>query len=126
MSPPTISDITFGRVAPGLPVRDIQAACAFYSNVLGFRKVFENGDPVIFMVLIKDRAEIHLNLAPGHTPSTLNLAHIVVDDVDGLYAICKAAGVQVIKPLDDKDYGQRAFVFADPDGNRIDVGQPNG
>jgi hypothetical protein len=24
----------------------------------------------------------------------------------------------------DKDLGLRAFVFEDPDGNRIDVGQP--
>jgi catechol 2,3-dioxygenase-like lactoylglutathione lyase family enzyme len=28
-----------------------------------------------------------------------------------------------MKSLQDKDHGQRAFVFADPDGNRIDVGQ---
>jgi uncharacterized glyoxalase superfamily protein PhnB len=46
-----------------------------------------------------------------------------VDDIDALYAICEAAGVRIIKSLKDKDYGQRAFVFADPDGNRIDVGQ---
>jgi catechol 2,3-dioxygenase-like lactoylglutathione lyase family enzyme len=125
VAPASASRIRFGRVAPGFPVRDIQAACAFYCGVLGFRKVFENGSPVQFALLIKDGAEIHLNLSPAHTPSTLNLAHMVVDDVDGLYAVCKAAGVEIVKPLADKDYGQRAFVFADPDGNRIDIGQPN-
>jgi len=25
--------------------------------------------------------------------------------------------------LKDRDFGQRAFVLADPDGNRIDVGE---
>jgi len=30
---------------------------------------------------------------------------------------------KIIKGIQDKDYGLRAFVFADPDGNRIDVGQ---
>jgi catechol 2,3-dioxygenase-like lactoylglutathione lyase family enzyme len=39
---------------PGLAVRDIYAAYAFYAGVLGFSKVFENGNPVGFMVLEKD------------------------------------------------------------------------
>jgi catechol 2,3-dioxygenase-like lactoylglutathione lyase family enzyme len=32
-------------------------------------------------------------------------------------------GVRIVKGLRDADYGLRGFVFADPDGNRIDVGQ---
>lgn len=120
----SIQDLTFGRAAPGVSVRDIQAAYAFYSEVLGFRKVFENGNPVGFMVLEKDGAEIHLNQFRDHRPTTVNVFHMYVDDVDALYAICEAAGVRIIKSLKDKDYGQRAFVFADPDGNRIDVAQP--
>lgn len=32
--------------------------------------------------------------------------------------------LQIVKSLKDKDYSLRAFVFKDPDGNRIDVGQP--
>jgi catechol 2,3-dioxygenase-like lactoylglutathione lyase family enzyme len=124
MTHPTPQDITFGRAAPGVVVRDIQAARAFYCDVLGFRKVFENGDPVGFMVLEKDAAEIHLSQAREHRPTTINVFHMYVDDVDALYAICQAAGVRIIKSLRDKDYGQRAFVFADPDGNRIDVGEP--
>jgi catechol 2,3-dioxygenase-like lactoylglutathione lyase family enzyme len=122
----SIQDLTFGRAAPGVSVRDIQAAYAFYSEILGFRKVFENGNPVGFMVLEKDGAEIHLNQFRDHRPTTVNVFHMYVDDVDALYAICEAAGVRIIKSLKDKDYGQRAFVFADPDGNRIDVARPIG
>jgi catechol 2,3-dioxygenase-like lactoylglutathione lyase family enzyme len=118
------STITYGRVAPGLFVRDIASARAFYCDVLGFTKTFENGDPVGFMILEKDKAEIHLNLVKDHQPSTTNVAHLMVDDVDALHEVCVAAGVRIIKALADKDYGLRAFVFADPDGNRIDVGQP--
>lgn len=120
---PSIDDIQFGRAAPGLAVRDIQASYAFYSGVLGFSKVFENGDPVGFMVLRKDGAEIHLSQSRELRPITVNAFHMFVDDVDGLYAICEAAKVRIIKSLKDQDYGQRAFVFADPDGNRIDVGE---
>lgn len=115
--------ITFGRAAPGICVRDIQAAHTFYSRVLGFEKVFENGDPVGFMVLQKDRAEIHLSQKPDHKPSTVNVMHLFVSDVAALHAICEAEGVRIVKRLADKDYGQRAFVFTDPDGNRIDVGE---
>lgn len=124
MTEPSIRNVTFGRAAPGLAVRDIQAAYAFYAGVLGFSRVFENGDPVGFMVLEKDGAEIHLSQSRDHHPRTVNAFHMIVDDIDGLYAICQAAKVRIIKSLQGKDYGQRAFVFADPDGNRIDVGQP--
>lgn len=33
-------------------------------------------------------------------------------------------GVRIVKALRNKDFGLRAFVLADPDGNRIDIGQP--
>jgi predicted enzyme related to lactoylglutathione lyase len=50
---------------------------------------------------------------------------LFVDDVDALHRACVAAKVAIIKALADKDYGMRAFVIADPDGNRIDIGQPD-
>ena len=116
--------IRFGRVAAMLPVKDIARAHDFYTKVLGFTKVFENGDPVGFMILKKDEAELHLTLQPNHNAAPFNVAHMMVDDVDALHAICQQQGLRIIKSLQDKDYGLRAFVFEDPDGNRIDVGQP--
>ena len=123
MSQKPVEDIVFGRMAPGISVRDIEAAFAFYSRVLGFKKVFENGTPVGFMVLKKDAAELHISQKRDHQASIVNVAHMFVDDVATLYAVCQSAGVRIIKSLADKEYGQRAFVFADPDGNRIDVGE---
>jgi hypothetical protein len=61
MTIPSSADVKFGRMAPCIGVRDIEAACLFYSNVLGFRKVFENGNPVGFIVLKKDDAELRLS-----------------------------------------------------------------
>ncbi len=118
------STIRFGRLAASAFTRDIQKAHAFYRDVLGFEKTFENGDPVGFMILEKDDAELHLSLVKDHKPSTTNITHLIVDKVDALHDILVAAGVRIIKSLADKDYGLRAFVFADLDGNRIDVGQP--
>lgn len=117
---------TFGRMAPTIAVCDLDKALAFYCGVLGFRKVFENGDPVGFVILRKDAAELHLTLNRGHKASNGNVAHLLVDNVDALYQACERAGMRIIRSLADKDFGLRAFVFADPDGNRIDVGQPLG
>lgn len=124
MSNLTDHGIRFGRIAAMLPVKDIERACEFYSKVLGFTKVFENGNPVGFMILKRDQAELHLTLQPNHKAAPFNVAHMMVHDVDALHAICQRHGLRIIKSIQNKDYGLRAFVFEDPDGNRIDVGQP--
>ncbi|WP_284758236.1 glyoxalase superfamily protein [Agrobacterium sp. fls2-241-TYG-188a] len=121
----TIADqpIRFGRVAPMLPVKDIQKAHDFYANILGFQKTFENGNPVGFMILKRDDAELHLTLQPAHKSAPFNVAHMLVGDVDAIHRLCSDYGLRIIKRLETKDYGLRAFVFEDPDGNRIDVAQ---
>ncbi|MGR9373033.1 glyoxalase superfamily protein [Rhizobium leguminosarum] len=116
--------VRFGRIAAMLPVKDMTKAYDFYANVLGFQKIFENGNPVGFMILKRDRGELHLTLQPSHKAADFNVAHLMVDDVDALHTVCRQYGLRIIKSLEDKDYGLRAFVFEDPDGNRIDVGQP--
>lgn len=115
--------VQFGRMAPTLPVTDIERALAFYVDLLGFTKTFENGTPVGFVILRKDAAELHLSLHKAHKPGTQNLAHLLVDDAQAFYAHLQAADTRIIKAIRDADYGLRGFVFADPDGNRIDVGQ---
>jgi catechol 2,3-dioxygenase-like lactoylglutathione lyase family enzyme len=117
--------ITFGRMAPGIGVSDMARSVVFYTGVLGFEVAFQNGNPVMFTLLERDKAELHLLLAPGHRGPAFNVAHLIVDDADGLHARCVAAGAPIIKALADKDHGMRAFVFADPDGNCIDVGTPD-
>jgi catechol 2,3-dioxygenase-like lactoylglutathione lyase family enzyme len=124
MSEVTDHGIRFGRIAAMLPVKDIERACDFYTKVLGFTKIFENGNPVGFMILKRDQAELHLTLQPNHTAAPFNVAHLMVQDADALHAICQRHGLRIIKRIQNKDYGLRAFVFEDPDGNRIDVGQP--
>ena len=115
--------VRFGRIAAMLPVKDMARAHDFYTRVLGFKKVFENGNPVGFMILKRDAGELHLTLQKNHKAADFNVAHLMVDDVDTLHALCKQHGLRIIKSLQDKDYGLRAFVFEDLDGNRIDVGQ---
>jgi hypothetical protein len=44
-------------------------------------------------------------------------------DAAGLCEHLISYGTRIVKGLRDADYELRGFVFADPDGNRIDVGQ---
>ncbi|GGP25002.1 glyoxalase superfamily protein [Silvimonas amylolytica] len=115
--------ITFGRIAPTLPVTDMEQAVAFYTRLLGFTKVFENGSPVGFVILKKDDAELHLTLDKQHKAPSRNVAHLLVRDASALYQHLVQHDVRMIKSLRDADFGMRCFVFADLDGNRIDVGE---
>ncbi|KGA24546.1 glyoxalase [Pectobacterium brasiliense] len=116
-------DVRFGRIATVLPVKNILVSQEFYINGLNFKKVFENGEPVGFMILKREEAELHLTLQPQHKAASYPIAHLLVDDANALFTLCQEIGAKIVKGIQDKDYGIRAFVFADPDGNRIDVGQ---
>lgn len=117
--------VRLGRVAPGIPVSDIARAVAFYESVFGMKKTFENGDPVGFVIMKGDGAEVHLTLVRGHRGATHNVMHMIVDGAEELYRRCEAAdGARIIKRIRDAPWGLRTFVVSDPDGNRIDIGQP--
>ena len=58
--------VTFGRIAAAVPVSDIPRALGFYQGILGMSVTFTNGDPVGFVILRRDAAELHLTLVRGH------------------------------------------------------------
>ncbi len=116
--------IKFGRIAAVVQVTDIAQAQAFYVGVLGMTKVFENGNPVGFVILRKDKGELMLTLNKTHKPSRNGACHLMVNDATAFHDYCSRRGVRIIKGLRDQAYGLRDFILADPDGNRIDIGQP--
>lgn len=118
-----MNDIRLGRVAATVSVTDIQRSLNFYFEVFGLSSVFTNGNPIGFAILKRDDAELHLTLAPQHRATNRNVAHLLVNDATALYSRCEQLNVRIIKKLRDHDYGLRAFVIADPDGNRLDIGQ---
>ncbi len=116
--------VRLGRIASTVAVRDLDRALAFYVDVLGMEVTFRNGNPIGFVILERDDAELHLTVVRDHRAGTHNVAHLMVADATALHGHLEAHGVRVVKGLRDADHGLRGFVFADPDGNRIDVGQP--
>ncbi|CAE6853779.1 hypothetical protein R75465_07303 [Paraburkholderia aspalathi] len=81
--------VSFGRLAPGLGVQDINRSLQFYCGVLGFNKVFENGNPVGFVILKKDKAELHLSQNKNHKASLNNVAHLMVEDATVLMSTAR-------------------------------------
>jgi catechol 2,3-dioxygenase-like lactoylglutathione lyase family enzyme len=49
---------------------------------------------------------------------------VQVDDVDGLYAAVVAAGLHVVKPIQDRPWRARDFRVADPDGYFVRITSP--
>jgi predicted enzyme related to lactoylglutathione lyase len=57
---------------------------------------------------------------PSKAPFMLNY---IVDDLDGMLAELRAAGVQVDDRVERHDYGNFGWII-DPDGNRIELWEP--
>lgn len=107
------------RAIPTMFVSDLDAACAWYERVLGFRTTFRLPD---YAGLALGGAYIHLGLSkqPITAAFYLQLAH----GVDELVASIAAAGEHILASLKDHDYGMREATIHDPDGNEIYIGQP--
>ncbi len=115
---------TFGRVAPGIAVADIGRALRFYRDVLGFAVAFTNGDPVSFAIIKQGNAELHLSARTTNAGSSH--AHLMVDDLDGVYGQLQRAGVVILQPPKHQTWGLRDIVVADPDGNTFEIAEPYG
>jgi catechol 2,3-dioxygenase-like lactoylglutathione lyase family enzyme len=119
--------LVYGRIAATIAVTDMARALHFYTELLGLEKQLENGEPVRFAIVGRDAAELHLVAVPAaelaHAGSRHAVAHLLISDARALHDRLATHGVRIVKPLRDAPYGLRDFIFADPDGNRIDVGE---
>jgi uncharacterized glyoxalase superfamily protein PhnB len=49
-------------------------------------------------------------------PAGVGSAYVVTDEPDALFARATAAGAEVVRGLEDTDYGSRGFTVRDPEG----------
>jgi len=117
----------FRQITPFMHVPDIEAAIAFFEDVLGFKLYLRMDDyaylhrETVGMRLMQNQGE------DGAPPGNRRFAYYVdVEDVDALYAELKPkldllpAG-DVHGPA-DKHYGQRELLLLAPNGNLIAFG----
>jgi len=110
---------TARRIAPIFPVRDLDAALAFYQR-LGFSVRPYSGGGYGFAS--RDGLELHLGVVPADERRS-GAAYLFVDDSDAMAAAWRASGVEVHTPQ-DTEWGQHEGAVVDPDGNVIRFGSP--
>ena len=111
--------MTVRRVMPILTVSDLDAAREAYVRILGLREVMNLG----WIATLADdelRHQVSLMTKDATAPVNPNVS-IEVDDVDGAYRVAVDAGLEIVHPLGDEQWGVRRFFFRDRDGNVINV-----
>ena len=114
---------------PQLFTSDIDAACEFFIQKLGFALVFKYGEPPFYAQVVRDAARLNLRHVdrPAIDPAlrdheTLLSAALTVataDEIKQLYLDFQAAGIAFAQPLRKQPWGARNFIVRDPDGNLL-------
>ncbi len=103
-------------------VADLEAAIDFYVTKLGFTPGFKWGDPPTFASVLIDRIELFLDASHAPNPAGCTL-FFVVDDADALYALHRAAGVEIVQEIADRPWQMRDYMVRDLYGYSIVFGQ---
>ena len=134
---PTPATAPFGAV---ISVQNINEAARFYQNVLGFELQFTlpraEGDLTLAVLrwgastlLIGRLDELHyqhetrarlIRKGPHGLGITMTL---LVPDVDKVYDAARKAGVEILLVPTEEFYGDRVFMFIDPDGYEWKISQ---
>ncbi|MBL0935046.1 MAG: VOC family protein [Rhizobiaceae bacterium] len=103
----------------------------FYQRHFGFVPAFES-DWYVHLTLASDSG-VNLAIldgAHGTIPASGRgrvsglLLNFEVEDVDAEHARLVEAGLPILLPIRDEDFGQRHFITADPNGVLIDIIKP--
>ena len=113
---------------PVLLTADVRASARFYTEHMGFAKVFESDwyvslkhseNPAYELAII---SADHETIPEGFRRSTSALLlNFEVPSVQSEYERLRAAGVEILQPLDELPVGQRHFICRAPEGVMVDV-----
>lgn len=112
---------------PQLFVADIETACRFYIQKLGFELAFSHGEPPFYAQVSRDGGRLNLRKVDGpvfdggfraKNGDALS-ATLTLDDAKPLFLEFEAAGVTFHQALRTEPWGARTFIVQDPDGNLI-------
>lgn len=114
----------FLRVAPIIPVRDLDAALERYRR-LGFDVRAYDG-PDRYGFVDRESVSLHLTEWAEHDPMrTAASVYLYVSDADALHTEWTALGVEArFSEPADTPYGLREFAYVDADGTLHRIGSP--
>ncbi len=113
------------EVNPKLPMRDKKVTREFYEKKLGF-KVFGNVDYNGYLMLEKDRIQIHFFEFKELDPKeNYGQVYIRTDNIETFYQwlLDNKTRIHPNGQLETKAWGQREFAVLDPDHNLLTFGE---
>ena len=116
---------------PVIQTDDVEGTAEFYKTHFGFVSRFDSD----WYIHLQSETDEHVNLAilqhdhetipaAGRGKTSGVILNFEIEDVDTEYDKIKAAGVSIVKELQDEAFGQRHFIAQDPNGILIDVIKP--
>lgn len=105
-----------------LAVRDLEGSTAYFVEVLGFAKDWDDGDN--WQALVRGKVRLMLGRCPDALPPDRLGDHsyfgfFSTDDVDALHAEFSARGARILSGPADKPWGWREMAVATPEGHRM-------
>lgn len=114
---------------PVIVCDDVSGTAAFYTSSFRFRPAFESDwyvhlqsgeDPSVNIAILQRGHET----IPAEGQGAALIINFEVDDPDTEFERARNAGLPILKPLTDEEFGQRHFITRDPAGNLIDIIKP--
>ncbi len=102
----------------GVPVRDYDAAVAWYERLLGAPPAFRPND-VEAVWEVAEHRYLYIDVRPAHAGHAMHT--VFVGDFDDRLARIAERGLEPAE-IEDYDNGVRKAIFHDPDGNEIGFG----
>lgn len=107
------------RIVPNLTVDDLTRAVEEHRAVLGLEVVMDHG----WIVTLADDAGHQLSLMTTDASASLNPdVSVFVDDVHAAHSAALAAGLEIVHPLSDEEWGVTRFFYRDSAGRVVNVG----
>jgi catechol 2,3-dioxygenase-like lactoylglutathione lyase family enzyme len=107
------------RAVPDISTDSIEESRAFY-ELLGFTEVMDLGWVSTLASPSNPTAQIIL-LGPDASAAVQPDLSIEVEDVDAVHAAVTAAGLEIVHPLRDEEWGVRRFFVRDPNGKIVNI-----
>jgi catechol 2,3-dioxygenase-like lactoylglutathione lyase family enzyme len=117
--------MTVSKLSPHafvLAVHDIAASTAYFVEILGFSKEWNDGDN--WQGVVRGTVRLMLGRCPDTMPASELGDHsyfgfFVSDDVDALHAEFETKGAIILSGPADKPWGWREMAVATPEGHRM-------
>jgi catechol 2,3-dioxygenase-like lactoylglutathione lyase family enzyme len=109
------------RVKPNILSERFEESRAFYKGVIGL----DGGDGLDWILFFgTEQREVQLSVMKLDIKAHVHPdVSIEVDDLEAVYERARAAGVEIVYPLTDEEWGLRRFFVRDPNGAVINVTQ---